>query len=448
MIIRSGDSDKLIEIIEVGSVSDINMRSDYVTGFSLLMIACKNGFVDCARVMLKYNADINYSTYNGSVLKSACLSGQVNMLQFIIDQGITLNDSVLSWLFDCSEITANTEIATILVGYIQDVNWGGGHDTFLCEVSKAENVDVVRHLLDRGASFCCRFHDPLVIASCRGHLEVVKLFLGWNASSGTHVTQANVDDSLIYASGDGHVEIVRCLVEYGVSTDALNSALFSAVEYHHLRVASLLIDSGADYNVLIPPSECSAWIFACRQASPFMVRMLLDHGADPNAVDANGNSPIKVALFRLEVLNVLLERGADPNQSFADGSAALLELAQHKPAQREGAQSLTVLLEHGADANIAHTTTGETALMVASLDLNVRLVEALLEHGADVTQVNREGESVLGMLGRTRQYDEVRELCSHYIDRNQREAMHILKLSGRAYTRSLCTYSIILCVCM
>ena len=55
------------------------------------------------------------------------------------------------------------------------------------------------------------------------------------------------------------------------------------------------------------------------------------------------------------------------------------------------------------------------------------LVKLLLEYGADVTQVNREGKGVLDMLGRTRQYDEVRKLCTQYIDSDKPGAKHVLK---------------------
>ena len=60
-ILRSGDSGQLNEIIKEGRVNDINI-CDYVHDYSLLMVACMSGYVECARVLLDYDADITYKT--------------------------------------------------------------------------------------------------------------------------------------------------------------------------------------------------------------------------------------------------------------------------------------------------------------------------------------------------------------------------------------------------
>ena len=159
-----------------------------------------------------------------------------------------------------------------------------------------------------------------------------------------------------------------------------------------------------------------------------MIALLLDRGTDPNAVDARGVSPLKAALSHtriVEVFMVLLAHGADPNQPLANGSTALLELAGRKQSE-DTKQALAVLFEYGADPNLAHATTGQTALMSAALKALVDLVKLLLEHGADVTQVNREDQSVLDMLV-DEKYGEVRELCTQYIDSNQPGAKQVLK---------------------
>ena len=102
-------------------------------------------------------------------------------------------------------------------------------------------------------------------------------------------------------------------------------------------------------------------------------------------------------------------------------------------------QALTVLMEYGADPNLAHTgdtfLAGQTILVIAARDLKVDLVQVLLEHGADVTQVDPEGKSVLDLLREEIDYDEENEeeykemieLCTQYIDSNKPGAMQLLK---------------------
>ena len=57
--------------------------------------------------------------------------------------------------------------------------------------------------------------------------------------------------------------------------------------------------------------------------------------------------------------------------------------------------------------------------MVAAKACLIDYVKLLLEQGADVTQVDREGKSVLDMMSRTRRYDEMVSLCTQYIDSNK-----------------------------
>ena len=108
-IIQSGDSEKLRESIESGRVSDINMNDISNGHVSLLMVACKSGFIECARVLIDNNADINYlnndhnisnmgyRVFSDSVLISACLSGNIDVLKLIIACGATIKEhSIMS----------------------------------------------------------------------------------------------------------------------------------------------------------------------------------------------------------------------------------------------------------------------------------------------------------------------------------------------------------------
>ena len=426
-IINSGDSEKLKKIIVGGSVSNIDMRSTGLLGSSLLMTACKSGFVECARVLLDHNADINYRIYSRSTLSSACLSGHCDMLRFIIERRDRIVDFDLTYLFECSEIILNTEIATVLVGYIQGVNWGETHSSFLLNVCKAGNATIARMLLERGASYSHRYHNPLVAASCKGHLEVVQLLLDWRANE-MLISMETIRSAFRSACNCGHLVVARCLLERGTYVDDATLMLAlceSVVEERNMEVVEFLLDKCADFNVVVPGYGSSAWTGAIEFGHPAIVRRFLDRGADPNAVDDKGDSPLKIALWRPGIFPILLERGADPNKPFADGSTALLRLMRY--TDEAYTQALSNLLAMGADPNLAHATTGQTALMKAASDLNIGLVKLLLEYGADVTQVNREGENVLDMLGRTRKYGEMMELCTQYIDSNKPGAKQLLK---------------------
>ena len=187
-IIMRGDSKKLKEIIEAGRVSDVNMLGGLHNRTSLLMVACNIGTIECVRVLLDYDADINYvcKQYVDSAFKylvhnaltCACLRGNLDLVRFIIERGVVINDGVLSDLFCWKEIVLNTTIASVLVEYIQDVNAKGG--TFLNQACSLGNVDIARVLLERGALSGLGHDEALDAAASEGHLDIVLLLLGWS----------------------------------------------------------------------------------------------------------------------------------------------------------------------------------------------------------------------------------------------------------------------------
>ena len=331
-IIRSGDSEKLKHVIEAGRVSNIN-RLDRSSGTSLLLIACESGFIEFARVLLAHNADINFSTNSGSVLKGACMSGNADLVRFIIDQGVTVNDTIILGLFAYDEIIANIEIATILVGCIQDVDWevtreDGVYSSFLHKTCGTGNVTIARLLLERGASLCYEHSIPFIKAAHKGHLEVVKLLLCWMNKSNERMSQESIGYAFMYAAGSGHMDIVRYLLEYVTDAGFLHDALCEAVSHRHIEIATIVLDACTSFKDYPPSYACSTWIHACQFGSADMMRLFLDRGADPNAVDDKGKSPLRTSLWRTDKLKLLLERGAYPNQHFPDGSTALLLLLQ------------------------------------------------------------------------------------------------------------------------
>ena len=425
-ILERGDSNQLRNIFETGLFNDINMPKS-LHGPTLLMIACQTGSIDCVKVLLEYNADINYLNQNDSVLSCACRSGCVELVRFIIASGFKINDEIINNIFRSEYLMQNTEIITILIDYIHDIC--NGYITFISRASMAGNMAIVRLLLERGANPSIEYYDCIVAASMKGHLDVVKLLLTWAIDK--RPSQDRLVIALIHASRSGHLDVVRYLFEYGITdTAALTDALRHAVVCNHVQVAAYLIDKGADINTTTTTTdnilyEYSLLTCACCNDYMYMVQLLLSRGADPNLVDPSGGCPLKTALHHPDIVILVLEAGADPNLHFASGSTALLD-AIRSPGEN-AADVLTQLLQHGADPNLAHAYTTVTPLMLASFKGYINFVKLLLEYGADVTQVNGEGKSVLDLLARITADPALVELCHQYIDTNRPGAKPILK---------------------
>uniref|UniRef100_UPI004072FD1C Kinesin-like protein KIF18A, DARPin fusion protein n=1 Tax=synthetic construct TaxID=32630 RepID=UPI004072FD1C len=128
---------------------------------------------------------------------------------------------------------------------------------------------------------------------------------------------------------------------------------------------------------------------AARAGQDDEVRILMANGADVNATDASGLTPLHLAATygHLEIVEVLLKHGADVNAIDIMGSTPL-----HLAALIGHLEIVEVLLKHGADVN-AVDTWGDTPLHLAAIMGHLEIVEVLLKHGADVNAQDKFGKT-------------------------------------------------------
>lgn len=218
-------------------------------------------------------------------------------------------------------------------------------DTPLCAASRNGKVETVNYLLAHGArlnpakSNGC---SPLCWAVNCNQPEVVKLLLDKGAnvnavcSDGALVTQAKSE------------KVLALLLDKGAPLSApgdRRSPLHAAAYDGRLEVAKALLAHGADAN------GTNSWGArplheAARSEEPTaaMVKLLISKGANVNGLDANRGTPLHMAVMgftgcmdgmippwtksrivkdRLKVAEVLLAHGADLNATNAQGQTPL-----------------------------------------------------------------------------------------------------------------------------
>jgi cytohesin len=119
------------------------------------------------------------------------------------------------------------------------------------------------------------------------------------------------------------------------------------------------------------------------------VRELLKRGANPNAKNEHGWTPLHRAAYRghADVARLLLEHGADANAKSKD---SFIPTPLHLAAAMGHVDVTKLLLEHGADAN-AKNKDGFTPLHFAANKGHAEVARLLLEYGADANAKNKDG---------------------------------------------------------
>ncbi|XP_070167177.1 protein fem-1 homolog A-like isoform X2 [Polyergus mexicanus] len=108
-----------------------------------------------------------------------------------------------------------------------------------------------------------------------------------------------------------------------------------------------------------------------------VIKCLISHGADVNAVSDSGSTPVRSACFmtHMDIVLYLVENGADILKANYNGGTCLINSIQ-------SVELCTFLLEHGADVN-ATDIQNKTALHYAIQEHRFRTTKLLLEHNAD-----------------------------------------------------------------
>jgi ankyrin repeat protein len=143
------------------------------------------------------------------------------------------------------------------------------------------------------------------------------------------------------------------------------------------------------------------------------LQLLLDKGADPNAKNQAGATPLILAAWNFERARILIERGAAVNAATSRGITPLLVAA----AAPGNVSTVRYLLDKGADLR-ARDADGEDALTRASFTGDVDTLKLLLDRGADPKHADTFGYTALMNATTFRDSQRIRLLLAAGSDPN------------------------------
>ncbi|KAM4549204.1 cyclin-dependent kinase 4 inhibitor C isoform 1-T4 [Odontesthes bonariensis] len=135
------------------------------------------------------------------------------------------------------------------------------------------------------------------------------------------------EDELCKASARGERDKVLSILQRGVNVSGFNSFNRTALQVVKLgdsQLIKVLLEAGADPNLPDPVLKLTVTHDAAREGFVESVRALMDHGADVNLVDENGNLPLHLAAREghLHVVKLLIPHTASPRAANIHGFTA------------------------------------------------------------------------------------------------------------------------------
>lgn len=434
---------------------DVNVRAE--DGSTALLWAAHWNDLRTAELLVRAGADANAANdFRMTPLSRACTNGSAALVDLLLKAGANPNTPIGTGetpLMTCSR-TGSADAVRMLLVRGADVNARepNQNQTALMWAAAERHPKVLQTLIEANADLQAHTKlgfTALHFAARVGDMESVQTLLGagvdvnirsqpdpqsgrgrgaTGAGTGAAAGRGGAERGVVVGGGAG---------ARGPSNAGGSTPLLVATVRGHVPLALYLLDHGADPNVLDAGFTPLFWAAGTwenglanpvygfvdpiggipdREAKLQLVKALLAHGANPNLQmtsrppgfggtgtggynDAGGATPFIVAANAadVEMMRLLLAAGADPHLVTNTHANALLAatglnrgIGEFIDDEAPALAAVQFLLDVGVDPK-AVTTYNENVLFGPAYRGWNRMLELLIEKGAEVNTVNKAG---------------------------------------------------------
>jgi ankyrin repeat protein len=398
-------------------------------------VAIEQGYINLISYICKYGHEINirlpcdncrYSKEYSTVLHKAVLSGRLQVICVLIDNGADVNmkdsegntalhlaakegkvDAVRCLVERESRVSASNkngdtplhvaakngkfEIVRYLVEEGADINKLNKKEsgkTALHVAACEDDLDIVKFLYENGGQKVCKTNKladvtPLHLAASAGRLEIVKYLAG--KVDHIDICDQNGNTPLHYAVSEMvsyNSDVIKCLVELGADMHQGNecgeTALHLAVENGKLEILKYFEERGANFDFQ-NENGCTLLHCAAKETNLELVKYVAERRVNIDAIDKNCESPIMYAAQKgsLPIVKYLIEvKNANVYMHNKNGDTLL------HCAARSGQPKLVSYLFHKYWKLDRPNKNGETPVVTAAVNKQWHIVILLAKNCA------------------------------------------------------------------
>ncbi len=405
-------------------------------------------------------------------LEDAVQFGTPDQVLGYLKEGANANGRVphsgLPYLHYCFKL-GDLEKASYLLAYKADPYQTNNNQATLFEWALSQRSPVMlEFLLQYSSAAKWRVHSenssqPVIHKLVRSHRRQMLTVLfknGWDINQ----PDDRGNTALIEAVRTKNTDMLQFLVSRKADLYRKNKqdhdALYFSIENKRSEPLRILLRAGFDPHRRYE-KDLTALMFAVTQKNLTAVEALLRAGSDLEAVNAEGENALALALhsqyFRIDIFQSLLKHCANPNVFNKEGQTLLAqavferchacvdELLTHKDRVNDGGQSrnpgsdyyswpplfwavekqdtylVETLLKAGANIHQRHSKENTTVMFVAIRDAtaDAKMVRLLIKHGAKVNVTDKDHWPLLVKASATEGIAVLKALIEAGVDVNQ-----------------------------